>query len=188
MVNFPVEDPSDQVPVNQHNIPGQFINGFQNWYIVMDQNGQEVIELVESSDDEADPHPEPLPDPLMDAAEGIGGFAAAHSDSEEEDNAILQAMEVIDVGIQVNVQELACYHGAQEVNSDSSDESDMEVDDDGDRQERQSTMGYDSEQPGYCRGCGGHLSSGHDRRGMLNRGRRSRRFYGKGEPCNFLWV
>jgi len=47
----PDEENLDEAPDSPPHIPFQFMNGFRSWYIVLDPNGQEVIELV-SSDDE----------------------------------------------------------------------------------------------------------------------------------------
>lgn len=48
----PSEENLDEAPDSPPHIPVQYMNGFRSWYIVLEPNGQEVIELVSSDDEE----------------------------------------------------------------------------------------------------------------------------------------
>jgi len=48
----PAEEGLDEAPDNPPQVPLHFINGYRGWHIVIDENGQEVIELVTSDEEE----------------------------------------------------------------------------------------------------------------------------------------
>jgi len=134
MVNLSAEEAGEQVPVNQPHVPAQFMNGHHDWYIVIDHNGQEVIELVDSDNDDGpppapnadihmnnnveEPPPVPSPDPHMNAAaspptpnpgphmdDHVSDNDASDNFSVEEDG-ILDAVEIVDRAVQVYPWEL----------------------------------------------------------------------------------
>jgi len=180
MVNPSPSQPEEQIPVNQPNIPMQYMNGHQGWYIVIEDNGEQVIELVDSSsDEEPDPPPAPAPDPVA-HVDVEGAVPAAGLDINDEDEIEVAAVELVDIGIQVDVLEMAYLNhvsGSEHGSDTASEDSDaMDVDDEG-------ADGYDLGQSGHCHGCGRQLSTTHGLRSVVNRGRRSHRFYGKKDNC-----
>jgi len=49
---YPDEENLEADPDSPPHVPLKFQNGFRGWHIVMDPDGQEVIELVSSDEDE----------------------------------------------------------------------------------------------------------------------------------------
>lgn len=48
----PYEESLDEAPDSPPHVPLNFMNGFRSWHIVIDPDGQEVIELVSSDEEE----------------------------------------------------------------------------------------------------------------------------------------
>jgi len=186
MVNQDLEEGHEQQPVNQPGIPGQFINGYQNWYIVIDEQGQQVIELVDSDDEFGPPMVGPPPGEHVEAPVLVGeneNPPAAHAHGLlPQANGVFEAVEVIDMGVQVDGLELAHYSGTYQVQGDPDNLHDMEeamdFEEGMNSLEVKADIGYDPGRFGYCRGCGGALLSSFGRFGNTNKGRRPQRFYG----------
>jgi len=48
----PAEDGLDDMPDSPPHVPLNFMNGYRNWHIVIEPNGQEIIELVTSDEED----------------------------------------------------------------------------------------------------------------------------------------
>jgi len=194
MVNLVEDGPGDVV-----DIPGQFVNGFHDWYVVMDPNGQEVIELVDDNDNEPDalpgpfhappgihipvmdPHPVPVPEPHDNDNPNPHVVPV-------ENYGVLNAVELVDVGVQVtpfdfeNTSDTTNREGdgVEDVEEMDSDESDSVS---GDPEEMETDTELSSD-PGYCWECGRTLSLTL-RQGRHIRELRSRRFF-MVRRCNVL--
>jgi len=187
MVNVPPDEPAEQLPVNE--IPIHYMNGFQGWHIVIGDEGEEIIELV-SSDEELDAVPAHSPEPPVDvssdeepdlvpgpppvppAANVIEEPAAVSPVPLEENEEVLDAVEIIDIGVQVDILELAYYSGRNDSSDTESNENDMEVDDDDYGVEKDILFGDDHRHLSHCLSCGKYLPGG------MYKERRSHRFYG----------
>jgi len=96
----------------------QFVNGFGGWYIVQDPDGQQVIELVDTDDEEANGHPDQHHPEVLNAP-GVGQVVADDNvpvnqdvndafwgiELGEEDQEDIDHVNVQDVGVQVDIKD-----------------------------------------------------------------------------------
>lgn len=138
----PAEENLDEAPDSPPQVPMHFMNGYRGWHIVFDDNGQEVIELVTSDEEEEGEHElvghvaealDPMEafwaiemDPLGEHVVVDNGYMSDSSDnsaddeSENEEEMDVEEGGVKDVGVQCNMGLLVGHiEAASDVDGDS---------------------------------------------------------------------